>query len=89
MEKRHQRGLPFDDGIKSSLILVVCYKEKEPADLKFLDKTFSDWWIGHDDSVLWPPRFRHYTVWFSVEQCKRYGLLNQRPIHFWFIGSNN
>ena len=34
----------------------MCYNERELAVLKFLNKTFLDWWIGWDGPIPWPPR---------------------------------
>ena len=38
MEKSHLCDLPFEHGIKSLWRLVVCYREKELADLKYQKK---------------------------------------------------
>ena len=38
MEESHLRGLPFDHGIKNFWRLVVSYKERELADLKYQKK---------------------------------------------------
>ena len=38
MEESHLHDLPFEHGIKSLWRLVVCYRERELADLKYQKK---------------------------------------------------
>ena len=49
MEESHLRDLPFEHGVKSLWRLIVCYRERELADLKYQKKlNLYEWHIPED-----------------------------------------
>ena len=74
MDESHLRDLPFEHGIKSLWKLVVCYRERELADLKYQMKKLNlcDWHILEARESPFAGLLISYTVDLTFHYSQRF-----------------